>query len=217
MFIWLSDVPEDHGPTHVVPLPSPLEYRLCRTATSGPNGRTSTSTSSRPRARPGPSWLTAPTPSTGARRSPPRGRPATAPRSAYRHADNPGLSATRGEPARCIPTPRHSSSKPACDNSYSSASPRPAIRTGLPRLSGGCENATRVSTRASGIRRRQAASWTPGTRTTALRRERMPDEPDRSLAPPGWDGAGAPGGASPRPEPGAGSAGPGAAQRRRLI
>jgi hypothetical protein len=21
MFIWLSDVPEDHGPTHVVPLP----------------------------------------------------------------------------------------------------------------------------------------------------------------------------------------------------
>jgi hypothetical protein len=32
-----------------------------------------------------------------------------------------------------------------------------------------------------------------------------------------WDGAGAPGGASPRPEPGAGSAGPGAAQRRRLI
>ena len=33
----------------------------------------------------------------------------------------------------------------------------------------------------------------------------------------GWDGAGVPGGASPRPEPGAGSAGPGAAQRRRLI
>ena len=32
----------------------------------------------------------------------------------------------------------------------------------------------------------------------------------------GWDGAGAPGGASPRPEPGAGSAGPGAASRRRL-
>jgi hypothetical protein len=33
----------------------------------------------------------------------------------------------------------------------------------------------------------------------------------------GWDDAGAPGGASQRPEPGAGSAGPGAAQRRRLI
>ena len=33
---------------------------------------------------------------------------------------------------------------------------------------------------------------------------------------PGWDGAGAPGGRLPRPEPGAGSAGPGAAQRRRL-
>ena len=33
----------------------------------------------------------------------------------------------------------------------------------------------------------------------------------------GWDGADAPGGATPRPEPGAGSAGPGAAKRRRLI
>jgi len=33
---------------------------------------------------------------------------------------------------------------------------------------------------------------------------------------PGWSGAGAPGGASPRPEPGTGSAGRGAAQRRRL-
>ena len=32
----------------------------------------------------------------------------------------------------------------------------------------------------------------------------------------GRDGAGAPGGASPTPEPGAGSAGPGAAQRRYL-
>jgi len=40
-----------------------------------------------------------------------------------------------------------------------------------------------------------------------------PDQRDRQ----GWDGAGAPGGASSRPEPGAGSAGPGAAQRRRLI
>ena len=36
-------------------------------------------------------------------------------------------------------------------------------------------------------------------------------------SPSGWDGADAPGGASSRPEPGAGSAGPGAAQRRRLI
>jgi hypothetical protein len=35
-------------------------------------------------------------------------------------------------------------------------------------------------------------------------------------APCGWDGAGAPGGAQ-GPEPGAGSAGPGAAQRCRLI
>jgi hypothetical protein len=34
--------------------------------------------------------------------------------------------------------------------------------------------------------------------------------------PPGWDGAGAPGG-PPKAEPGAGSAGPGAAQRRCLI
>ena len=33
---------------------------------------------------------------------------------------------------------------------------------------------------------------------------------------PGWDGAGAPGGRLPRPEPGAGSVRPGAAQRRRL-
>src|ERR1700749_4894968 len=39
------------------------------------------------------------------------------------------------------------------------------------------------------------------------------DQRDRQ----GWDGAGAPGGASSRPEPGAGSAGPGAAQRRRLV
>jgi hypothetical protein len=39
----------------------------------------------------------------------------------------------------------------------------------------------------------------------------------RSAVAADWDGAGAPGGASPRPEPGAGSAGPGAAQRRRLI
>jgi integrase len=37
------------------------------------------------------------------------------------------------------------------------------------------------------------------------------------VASPARDGAGAAGGASPRPEPDAGSAGPGAAQRRRLI
>ena len=45
----------------------------------------------------------------------------------------------------------------------------------------------------------------------------MPDTVSGPVAQCGWDGAGAPGGASSRPEPGAGSAGPGAAQRRRLI
>ena len=45
----------------------------------------------------------------------------------------------------------------------------------------------------------------------------LPDVPHRSTCRNGWVGAGAPGGASPRPEPGAGSAGPGAAQRRRLF
>jgi hypothetical protein len=44
----------------------------------------------------------------------------------------------------------------------------------------------------------------------------VPTELFTSVVSPGWDGAGAPGGASQRPEPGAGSAGPGAAQRRRL-
>jgi hypothetical protein len=56
------------------------------------------------------------------------------------------------------------------------------------RPSKGCEYATRVSTRAHGVRRRQAASWMPGTRATALRWDRVPDELDRSLALRGWDG-----------------------------
>jgi hypothetical protein len=44
----------------------------------------------------------------------------------------------------------------------------------------------------------------------------MTNQPARSVVLPGWDGAGAPGGPS-EAEPGAGGAGPGAAQRRRLI
>jgi hypothetical protein len=68
MFIWLSDVPEDHGPTHVVPLPVTAGVPPSRTATSAPSGRTSMSVSSPGQARLAPSWPTAPTPSTGAPR-----------------------------------------------------------------------------------------------------------------------------------------------------
>ena len=42
MFVWLSDVPEDHGPTHLVPLPVTAEYPPCPTVTCDPSGRIST-------------------------------------------------------------------------------------------------------------------------------------------------------------------------------
>lgn len=63
-----------------------------------------------------------------------------------------------------------------------------------------------------------------GTGTLARRGRRVPAPPPRMTNEParsgvliGEDGAGASGGASPRPESGAGSAGPAGAQRRRLI
>jgi hypothetical protein len=70
--------------------------------------------------------------------------------------------------------------------------------------------------------RQAALTWSceldnrePG-KTAARASEWRPDEPAGSAGLPGRDGAGAPGGPS-RPEHGAGSAGPGAAQRCRLI
>ena len=80
--------------------------------------------------------------------------------------------------------------------------------------------ASRSRSDAAGALDAAAGSRTIASREGRLTRGRlgcMPVAYRPSGHLPGWDGAGAPGGASPRPEPGAGSAGPGAAQRRRLI
>ena len=159
------------------------------------------SASSRVPVPPGPSWLTAPTPSTAARRSLPRGRPVTAPMSATGTLITSGLAATPGETTRSTRTGRHSSSKPPCGSSCCSASLRPATLTGPPRPSKGCKCATQVATRAHGVRRRQAASWMPGNGTTALRGVRMPDELEQIAGAARLGRRGRAGRGLPRPEP----------------
>jgi hypothetical protein len=57
----------------------------------------------------------------------------------------------------------------------------------------------------------------PGNETAALRRVGMPDELKQIVGAASLGRRGRAGRGLPRPEPGAGSAGPGAAQRRRLI
>ena len=146
MFIWLSDVQEDHGPTHVVPLPvtagvPALPHGYLRSerpdfyereqSGAGPAGTVvaySTDTFHRGTAMTAPrSGRFTPTSLTGT--------PTTS-----------GPAATHGGIIHSTRTGSPSSSRPPCGSSCFSAFPRPATPTGPWKPSRSCESGTRAST-----------------------------------------------------------------------
>src|SRR5580704_6981623 len=152
MFIWLSDVPEDHGPTHIVPLPvtagvPALPHGYLRSQRPEFYDRERSGAGSA-----GTVVATARTPSTAAPRSPRRARPGSALTPATSTQTITGPAAIRGETAPSTRTGTRSPSRPPPASSSFSASRRPATPTGPRRPSAILPSATPASTPARGSR-----------------------------------------------------------------
>ena len=131
MFIWLSDVPEDHGPdSHRAPAGDGRRARSAARLPALRAARTSTPSEQSGAGPPAPSSPTAPRPSTAAPRSPRPARPVTAPTSATGTPTTTGPAATPGATTHSARTGTPSSSRPRPASSSSSAFPRPATPTG---------------------------------------------------------------------------------------